>query len=90
LLKSKKNLKENKMRTLRRLCAVLVLTLALALSAFAGDMTTGVTSSSPPSQANATGDISTGITGDMTTGVTATDPVTEIVLNLLQSLLSLF
>jgi hypothetical protein len=88
------------MKTLRRLCAVFVLTLALALSAFAGDMTTGVTAPPPPStsqatstgdiQTGVTGEISTGVTGDMTTGVTATDPATDIFLSLLQSLLSLF
>jgi hypothetical protein len=70
------------MKTLRRLCAVFVLTLALALSAFAGDISTGVTEPPPPSQATSTGDIST--------GVTATDPATDIFLSLLQSLLSLF
>lgn len=86
------------MRTLRRLCATLVLTLALALSAFAGEISTGVTAPPPPSQATATGEISTGVTGEITTGVTgeistgvtATDPATDIFLSLLQSLLSLF
>ena len=59
------------MKTLRRLCAVLMLTLVLALSTFAGD-------------------IQTGVTGDIQTGITAIGPVTEIALNLLQSILSLF
>lgn len=44
-----------------------------------GEMTTGVT-----------GHVSTGYAGEMPTGVTATDPATDILLNLLQSLLSLF
>jgi hypothetical protein len=87
------------MKTLRRLCAVFVLTLVLALPAFAGEMPGGVTAPPPPpSQATATGEIttgvtgeiSTGVTGDITTGVTATDPATDIFLSLLQSLLSLF
>jgi hypothetical protein len=81
------------MKTLRRLCAVFVLTLALALSAFGGEITTGVTAPPPPppeSQATTTGEITTGVTGEISTGVTTTDPVTEIALNLLQSLLSLF
>jgi hypothetical protein len=88
------------MKTLRRLCAVFVLTLVLALSAFAGDMSTGITAPPPPSTSQATtagdmstgvtGDMSTGITGDITTGVMATDPATDIFLSLLQSLLSLF
>jgi hypothetical protein len=80
------------MKTLRRLCAVFVLTLVLALSAFAGDMSTGITAPPPPSTSQATtaGDMSTGVTGDMSTGVTATDPTTDIFLSLLQSLLSFF
>lgn len=85
------------MKTLRKLCTVFVLTLTLALSAFAGEISTGITSPPPPAQAT-TGEISTGYAGEMTTGVTgdmsagiaATDPATEFVLNLLQSLLSLF
>lgn len=72
------------MRPLRQLCAALVLTLALALSAFAGDMTTGVTSTPPPPESQVI------TTGDMTTGVTVTDPEIEVILGLLQSLLSLF
>lgn len=80
------------MRTLRQLCAACVLALALALSAFAGDMTTGVTSPPPPpgSQVATAGDITTGTTLDISTGVTVTDPATEVMLSLLQSLLSLF
>jgi type IV secretory pathway VirB2 component (pilin) len=83
-------LKEYTMKTLRRLCAALVLTLALALSAFGGEIATGVTAPPPPPQATATGEISTTVTGDIATGVTVTDPVTETLLSLLQSLLSLF
>jgi hypothetical protein len=79
------------MKTLQRLCAVLVLTLPLTLSAFGGDMSTGITAPSPPtSQATTQGEMTTGITGDMPAGVTVTDPATEALLNLLQSLLSLF
>lgn len=76
------------MKTLRRLCAVYVLTLTLALSTFAGDITTGVVAPPPP-QATAQGDITTGVTGDISTGITATDRATDI-FNLLRSLLSLF
>jgi Spy/CpxP family protein refolding chaperone len=79
------------MKTLRRLCAAFVLALALSLAASAGTMPAGVVDPPPPpSQATATGEISTGVTGDIHTGVTATDPVTETLLTLLQSLLSLF
>jgi hypothetical protein len=81
------------MRPLRRLCAAFVLTLALALSAFAGDISTGITNAPPPppaEQATTAGDISTTVAGDISTGVTAIDPATEVMLSLLQSLLSLF
>lgn len=88
------------MKTLRRLCAVFVLTLTLSLSVFAGDMETGIAAppSPPDSQAmtagqmdtTVAGQMDTGVTGDMSTGVAATDPATEVALNLLQNLLSLF
>ena len=78
------------MKSLRRICAIFVLTLALVLPAFAGDMPTGVISTPPDSQASATGEMSTSVTGDMTTGVTAMDSVTEVALNLLQNLPPLF
>jgi hypothetical protein len=90
LLKNKKTLEENKMKTLRRLCAVFVLTLTLALSAFAGQIETGIAPPSPPPDAAATGQIETGVTGEISTSIIATDPATEVVLSLLQSLLSLF
>lgn len=80
------------MKTLQRLCAVFVLTLTLSLSTFAGDMPTGITAPppSPESQMTTRGDMTTGYMGDMSAGVTSTDPATEIVLSLLESLLSLF
>jgi hypothetical protein len=85
------------MKTLRRSCATLVLTLALSLSAFAGDMSAGITAPPPPSQSvqgdittGVAGDMGAGITGEIQTGVTAIDPATDIFLSLLQSLLSLF
>jgi hypothetical protein len=79
------------MRYLKKLFAACVLTLALALPAFAGDMLAGVTSQPPsPPQATAQGDMSAGVAGDMGAGGKATDPATEVWLSLLQSLLSLF
>ena len=80
------------MKTLRRLCAMFVLTLALTLPAFAGDITTGITASPPcPDFLTTTkGDMQAGVMGEMSTGVTATDSVTTGALNLLQSLLALF
>ena len=83
------------MKNLRRLFCAVVFTLALTVPAFAGDMQTTVTSQPPaqPQTAMANGDIQTGVTGQIEIGsseATATDSVTEIALNLLQSVLSLF
>lgn len=79
------------MRLFKQFCAACVLTLALTLSAFAGEMSAGITAPPPPpQQAVAQGDMGAGVTGEMPSGLTAIDPVTEIALNLLQSLLSLF
>jgi hypothetical protein len=83
------------MKNLRRLSGALVFTLALTIPAFAGDIQTGV--APPPSQpaqtATLNGDIQTGVTGQAETGsseATGADSATEIALNLLQSVLSLF
>jgi hypothetical protein len=78
------------MKTLRRLCAVFVLGLALSLSAFAGEMSTSVVSPPPPPSQSITGEMLGGVTGNTSTGLTATDPATDVFLSLLQSLLSLF
>jgi hypothetical protein len=84
------------MKTLRQICVVVVFTLALTTSAFAGEIEIGKMSPPPsqPTQAATTqGDIQTGVTGQEETGsgeVSATDSATEIALNLLQSVLSLF
>jgi len=80
------------MKTLRQLPVALVFILALTIPAFAGEMETGKTTPSPTPTATTAGEIETGITGQMDTGsseATATDSTTEIVLNLLQSVLSL-
>jgi hypothetical protein len=68
------------MKVLRELCAAFVLTLTLALSAFAGDIQTMITTTPPPSQQSTTR------AGDIETPVAAT---TEIALNLLSGVLSL-
>lgn len=78
------------MKTLRRICATFMMTMVLTLAAYAGEMTTGIATTPPDSQTATTGDMSTSVTGDMTTGVTAVDPVTGVVLNLLESLPPLF
>jgi hypothetical protein len=83
------------MKTLRQLCVVVVFTLALAVPAFAGEMHIG-SPTPPPSQpqtATVNGEMQIGLTGQEETGsgeVSATDSATETVLNLLQSVLSLF
>lgn len=77
------------MKTLQQSCAVMVLTLALAFSVFAGQIPTPGVTNPTPQQSSVTGEIS--IPGDMSTpGMSALDPVTEAVLGLLQGLMSLF
>jgi hypothetical protein len=81
------------MTNFRRFCAAVLLAFAVAFSTYAGEIPCGVTETPPPSstsQATTTGDMSTMVTGEMSTGVAATDPVTEIAVSLLQSVLSLF
>ena len=83
------------MKTLRQLFVASVFTLALTISALAGEIHTTVTSSPPPAPqaATADGEISTGVTGQTETGsgeVSATDSATEIALNLIQTVLALF
>jgi hypothetical protein len=74
------------MKLLRPFLAASILTLAFSLTTFAGQMETGVTSQSQTP--------STATVGDMETGVTATDntadPLTEIALGFMQSVLNLF
>lgn len=78
------------MRHLKQLCVTCVLTFAVALSAHAGNMETGITAPPPPS-ATTQGNMEAGYAGNMeTTSPAATDTATETALNLLQSLLALF
>lgn len=83
------------MKTLRQLGVASVFTLALALTTFAGEIQTTVTSQppAPPQTVTANGEIQTTVTGQEETDsseATAADSVTETVLNLLQNVLSLF
>ena len=85
------------MKSLRQLCVAVVFTLALAIPAFAGVMDTGSPAPPPSAQpaqtATVNGEMQIGLTGQEETGsgeVSATDSATEIALNLLQSVLSLF
>lgn len=72
------------MKRFRRFLVATVLALAFSVPAFAGDMWAGITSQ-PPSQP-ATAESTSGSVSE----TTAVDPVTELALDLLQSLLSLF
>ncbi len=80
------------MKALRRLCVALVFTLALTAPALAGDIETGI--APPPTAKTVTtdGDIETGLKGQEEAGSSeaTADSVTEAVLNLVQSVLSLF
>ena len=79
------------MKSVQRLGVALVLTCALTLPAFAGDMHTGMGRTSPPpppatSSATTQGGMDTGAGVADATG----DPFTETVLSLLEGVLSLF
>ena len=81
------------MKTFRQFCAAVVLTLALVLSALAGEIGTPGAKAPPPqsSMAGETQFPGAACTGDMSApGVVALDPVTEAALSLLRSLLLLF
>jgi hypothetical protein len=82
------------MNHLRRFCLTFVLTIALTLSAFAGDIHCGIVSdpSSGSSATSVTGDMATGAatTNETSAETTYVDPVTEIALSLLQGVLALF
>ena len=80
------------MNRLRQFCAASILTLALTVSALAGDINCGSVAP-PPQQSTTTGDINCGVTLTCQSSSTETvslDPVTGLALSLLQSLLSVF
>lgn len=84
------------MKNLRQFCATLILTLALAFSASAGEIGfPGATNPPPPpeqssvaEETNLSGATSTG--DIITTGLAALDPATAAALSLIRSLLTLF
>jgi hypothetical protein len=80
------------MKALRQFFVASVLILTLSLSAFAGDMTTGVASPQPTPARQ--GDIHTTRAGDISTmnadADAADDSLTDAALALIESLLSLF
>lgn len=94
------------MKTLKRFCAAVIVSLMIAFSTFAGDILgPGAIPPPPPPQSSVTGEISfpgATATGDIGMpgvngageisgpGVAALDPVTEAALSLLQSILSFF
>jgi hypothetical protein len=82
------------MKHLRRLCAVVVLAVALSFSAFAGDiMLPGATQPLPKlstTTTRVTTEACDSEPGDILMPGAALDPVTEATLSLLESLLSLF
>ena len=82
------------MKTLRYFLATSLLTLLLTITAFAGEMTTGITTPQPaPTPATAEGEMTTGDGGDIHTTnsdeATAGGAVAEAALSLLQGVLSL-
>lgn len=80
------------MEKVRQFCAAVVLVLSFAISAYAGQMTTWVTEPPPPPpSASADGQMSTPVADPITTGSSeVADPVTQVALSLLQSVMSLF
>jgi hypothetical protein len=81
------------MKHLRQLCAIAVLTFALASSTFAGDIQCGVVEPPPNPQASMTGEMATGITatdGTLSAEVTSVDPAMDFTLIILQRMLSVF
>jgi hypothetical protein len=83
------------MKSYRNAAAALLLALALSTSAYAGVMQTGVTGSNPqPTPTASSTTEATTVDGEMQTGEAASTPeaadtVTEIALNLLQSMFAL-
>ncbi len=77
------------MKNLKRLCVAFALTLMLALSICAGEMTTVLL---PPStsQAAMQGQMSTTVTDQADSSATTTDLVADVALNVLGSVLLLF
>lgn len=81
------------MKYIRQLCVALMFTFALVLPTFAGEISTTIAPPLPTQAATATGEIHTTVVGQEETGsseATAIDSATEIALNMLQSVLSLF
>jgi hypothetical protein len=83
---------ENNVKKLQVLLATLALTGLLSVSTPAGVMTTGIAQPSPtPTTSSAvTEDYEAEAHGTMSTGVESPEPLTEVAVSLVQSLLALF
>ena len=80
------------MRELKQLCTATMLLLALAFTAFAGDIHTPGIISPPPDQPSITGDMHTGLTASETSNseTTAIDSVMGLALYLFNGITSSF
>jgi hypothetical protein len=79
------------MKNLRRLSIAVAFTFALAIPAFAGGIETTLVPPPPTAPAHITqGEIETTVTGQEEETAAATDSATQVALNILQSVLSLF
>jgi hypothetical protein len=74
--------RRHKMNKLRNFCAGLILTLALTVPTFAGNIECPGVVDPPPPPAES-------VTGEIPNGVESTDPVTEFLLSVLGSILPL-
>jgi hypothetical protein len=72
------------MNNLRQFCAGLILTLALTVSTFAGNIECGGVVGAPPPPTQ-----ETAVAGEMPNGVESTDTVTELLLSFLTTVLPL-
>jgi hypothetical protein len=80
------------MKTVQRFCAAAILMLALTFSAFAGDILLPGDTPPPPPNASVIVDTSGALVNDALaiSNVAELDPMTDIALSLLRSLLSFF
>ncbi len=75
------------MKQLKLSLVATIMTLALATSTFAGDMQCGIVSQPPPPQTN---EANTTAPSEIQTGDASTDPVTDVLLIILQDVLLAF
>lgn len=78
------------MKNLQRLFASVVLTLLLSIPTLAGDGIILTWITEPPPPASETANSAAEAEGIISTGVTSSDPVAEVALGVLQSVLALF